>query len=114
MAKKKGAEKTIPKVGEEVEVSTLNTLQLFTYQGEIYTKRKSHPDHTNATALDGSRLIRLPPDTLVTVVEEPSPKPKEEPGEAEAAAEPGEAEAAAGPEEEPGIEPGEAEAKPEE
>lgn len=115
MKKGKGTEKTVPTTsGEKVELSSLNTLQFFSYQDGIYSKWKATPAGVKALSQRGDELITLSPDTIVTVVE-PSPKLEEEPGEAEASTEPGEAEAAAGPEKgEAGPEEGEAKASPKE
>jgi hypothetical protein len=54
--------------GKEVEISSLGTLQSFKYQGKVYTKRKVHPGGVNALSIKGDKLIRLPPDTLVTSI----------------------------------------------
>lgn len=55
--------------GEKVELSSLGTLELFTYKGRTYSKRRVLPDGIKALSSKGDKLIALPPDTLVTKVE---------------------------------------------
>lgn len=52
--------------GNEVEISSLGTLQLFMYEGCIYSKRKVQSGGIKALTQEGDALITLPPDTLVT------------------------------------------------
>jgi hypothetical protein len=54
--------------GKQVELSSLDTLQFFNYQGKIYSKRRTRPGGVSALSKKGDKLITLPPDTLVTPV----------------------------------------------
>jgi len=84
-----------PQEGEEVELSSLGTLQLFLYQGHIYSKRKVQSAGIKALSQEGDELITLPPDTLVTFTltgEVPPPKVPKEPEEPEVPKEPEEPE----------------------
>ena len=54
--------------GEEVELSSLGTLQLFMYQSHIYTKRRVLGVGIKALSRKGDILITLAPDTLVILV----------------------------------------------
>jgi len=56
-----------PKPGEEVELSSLGTLQLFMYQSHIYSKRRVLAGGIQALSRKGDKLITLAPDTLVTL-----------------------------------------------
>lgn len=51
--------------GEKVPISSLGTLQFFSHQSHVYSKRKVHPDGIKALSKKGDKLITLPPDTLV-------------------------------------------------
>jgi hypothetical protein len=62
------AQKPGPEPGQEVEISSLGTLQPFSYEGDIYTKRKVKPGGVQALSQEGDRLITLAPDTLVITV----------------------------------------------
>lgn len=63
---KGGGEDRKPK-GKEVEVSSLATLDAFTYQGEDYRKRRLlGGGRVNCMSIDGKKLLTLEADTLVT------------------------------------------------
>lgn len=57
-----------PQEGEEVELSSLGTLQLFVYQGRKYSKRRVLSVGIKALSVKGDALITLSPDTLVKPV----------------------------------------------
>jgi hypothetical protein len=66
MAKRTATDKSVS--GKEVRVSSLNTLDEFKYQGQVYTKRKVHPGGVQALSAKGNKLITLETNTLVTKV----------------------------------------------
>lgn len=46
-------------------VSSLATLQLFRFEGCVYSKRRQHGGEVTGLSQEGDRLIRLLPDTIV-------------------------------------------------
>jgi len=54
-----------PKV-EDVELSSLEMLKPFKYEGRLYTKRRPSAAGIRALSKKGDELITLPPDTMIT------------------------------------------------
>jgi hypothetical protein len=56
------------KRGRGVVLSSLEFLQPFQYEGQVYTKRRITPSGVHALSQQGDKAVTLPPDTLVTPI----------------------------------------------
>lgn len=63
---KKATRKEGGSSGKDVPISSLTTLQPFTYKGKEYTKRRAGTDSVTCLSAAGDKLITLSKDTLVT------------------------------------------------
>lgn len=61
-------ERKVPSADKKVPVGDLAVMQLFNFEGGVYSKRKTGPAGVKALSIKGDELITLDPDTPVSPV----------------------------------------------